>query len=76
MWSLWRKIYLKKTVFENFMKGGLKGGFQLMQILDLLGTYFDAVVVEVFTFFQIVSGYIVRMNVLVKFPIFNTETNL
>ena len=26
---------------------GLKGGFQLMQILDLLGMYFDAVVVEV-----------------------------
>ena len=26
---------------------GLKGGFQLMQILVLLGMYFDAVVVEV-----------------------------
>ena len=27
-----------------------KGGFQLMQILGLLGMYFDAVVVEVKTF--------------------------
>ena len=29
------------------MNWGLKGGFQLMQILGLLGMYFDAVVVEV-----------------------------
>ena len=28
-----------------------KGGFQLIQILGLLGMYFDAVVVEVETFF-------------------------
>ena len=27
----------KKTVFENFMKWCLKGGFQLIQILGLLG---------------------------------------
>ena len=33
--------YIPKTVFENFMK---------MQILGLLGMYFDAVVVEVKTF--------------------------
>ena len=32
------------------MKLGLKGGFQLIQILGLLGMYFDAVVVEVKTF--------------------------
>ena len=39
-----------------------KGGFQLMQILGLLGMYFDAVVVEVktfFTFIQIGSGHTV-----------------
>ena len=29
---------------------GLEGGFQLMQILGLLGKYFDAVVVEAKTF--------------------------
>ena len=29
------------------MKWGLKGGFQLMQILDLSGMYFDAAVVFV-----------------------------
>ena len=43
------------------MKWCLKGGFQLMQILGLLGMYFDAVVFsrswEVFTFFQIGSGH-------------------
>ena len=36
------------------------GGFQLMQILDFLGMYFDAVAVEVFTFFQIGPGRTVR----------------
>ena len=36
-----------EKVFENSMKWGLKGGFQLMQILGLLGMYFDAVVVDV-----------------------------
>ena len=45
-----------KTVFEKFMKWGLKGGFQLMQILGLLVMYFDAVVVEVKTFFYFYSG--------------------
>ena len=38
------------TVFENFIKCCLKGGFLLIQILGLLGMYFDAVVVEVKTF--------------------------
>ena len=40
-----------------------KGGFQLIQILGLLGKYFDAVVVEVktfFTFIQIGSGHTVE----------------
>ena len=45
MWVLWSKIYFIKAIFKNVMKWGLKGGFQLMQILDLLGMYFDAVVV-------------------------------
>jgi len=38
-------------------------GFQLMQILGLLGMYFDAVVVEVeksLLFFQIGSGHTVQ----------------
>ena len=51
MWTLWNKIYLFKTVFENFIKWGLKGGM-----------YFDAVVVEVekyLLFFQIGSGHTV-----------------
>ena len=40
-----------------------RGGFQLVQIPGLLGIYFDAVVVEVktfFTFLQIDSGHTVR----------------
>ena len=36
----------------------MKGGFQLMQILGLLGIYFDAAVVFV-TFIQIGSGHTV-----------------
>ena len=47
MSALWNKIYLIKTAFEKFMKWGLKGGFQLMQILGLLGSYFHAVAAEV-----------------------------
>ena len=35
-----------------------------MQTLGLLGMYFDAVVVEVFTFIQIVSGHTVRLKEL------------
>ena len=44
------------------MKWGLKGEFQLIQILDFLGIHFDAVVVEVetfFTFIQIDFGHTV-----------------
>ena len=44
MWTLWNKIYLIKN---SFMKWGLKVGFQLMQMLGLLGMYFDAVSIEV-----------------------------
>ena len=29
MWALWSKIYFIKTVFENFMKWGLKGGISI-----------------------------------------------
>ena len=40
--------FLKFFIFENLLhKKGLKGGFQLMLILGLLGMYFDAVVVFV-----------------------------
>ena len=43
------------------MKWDLKGGFQLIQILGLLGMYFDTVVAEVFfTFIQIGSGHTVE----------------
>ena len=47
------------------MKWGLKEGFQLIQILGLFGMYFDAVVVEVktfFTFIQIGSGHTVLQD--------------
>ena len=47
MSALWKKIYLIKTAFEKLMKWGLKGGFQLMQIMGLLGMYFHAVAAEV-----------------------------
>ena len=47
MSALWNKIYLMKTAFEKFMKWGLKEGFQLMQILGLLGMSFHAVAIEV-----------------------------
>ena len=47
MWTLWNKIYLIKKFLKILL---LKGGFQLIQILGLLGMYFDAVVVEVKTF--------------------------
>ena len=40
----------KKTVFEVLWSKVWKGGFQLMQILDLLGMHFDAVEVQVKTF--------------------------
>ena len=47
-----------------------KGGFQLIQILGLLGMYFDAVVVEFkfffFTFIQIGSGHTVFYNKIPK----------
>ena len=47
------------------MNGGLKGGFQLIQILGHLGMYFDAAVVEVktfFTFIQVDSGHTVPVQ--------------
>ena len=48
----------------NIVKQDWKGGFQLIQILGLLGMYFDAVVVEAgsqdfFTFIQIGFGHTV-----------------
>ena len=47
MSALWKKIYLIKKAFEKLMKWGLKEGFQLMQILGLLGMSFHAVAIEV-----------------------------
>ena len=48
------------------MKRGLKGGSQIIQILSLLGLYFDAVVVEAkttSTFIQTGSGHTVSTAV-------------
>ena len=48
MWTLWNKIYLIKNQFLNILWSEVwKGGFHLIQILGLLGMYFDAAVVEV-----------------------------
>ena len=41
-----KQDFLQKTIFENEVRSE-GGGFQLMQILGLLGMYFDTVVVEV-----------------------------
>ena len=46
MWTLWNKIYYIKTVFEKFMKWGLKGGISI-DADSGTGMYFDAVVAEV-----------------------------
>ena len=52
----------KKQFLEVLWSEVWKGGFQLMQILVLLGMYFDAVEVEVKdnSFFQIGSGHTVE----------------
>ena len=52
----------KKQFLKILWSEVWKGGFHLIQILGLLGMYFDAVVVEVkifFTFIQIGSGHTV-----------------
>ena len=53
----------KKQFLKILLSEVWKEGFQLMQILGLLGMYFDAVVVsrsqEEFTFIQICSGHTV-----------------
>ena len=51
MWTLWNKIYLTKIVLKNLWSQVWKGGFQLKQILVLLGMYFDAAVVFVTMFY-------------------------
>ena len=61
---------LNKKQFENFMKSE-RVGFQWMQILGLLGMYFDAVVVEVekyLLFFRLAlaSGHTVYIQVILK----------
>ena len=51
MWTLGSMIYLIKNIFWKFYEvRSERGGFQLIQILGLLGMYFDAVVVEFKTF--------------------------
>ena len=71
----------KKQLLKILWSEVWKGGFQLMQILGLLGMYFDAVVVEVekyvFTFFQIGAGHTVytakvQTYFLCAFPMQNT----
>ena len=60
---------LKYQFLKNLSSEVWKGGFQLIQILGLLGIYFDAVVVEVktfFTFIQIGSGHTVYEQCLAK----------
>ena len=48
MWTLWNKIYSKKNQFLKIVLSEVwKGEFQLIEILVLLGMYFDAVVVFV-----------------------------
>ena len=46
---MWNKIYLIKKKFLKILWSEVwKGGFQSIQILGLLGMYYDAVLVEVF----------------------------
>ena len=63
MWELWSKIYFIKTVFENFMKWGLKGGISidanygpLRYVLWPCGSICH----QLFTFIQIYSGHTVN----------------
>ena len=52
---------LNKKQFLKILLGDVwKEGFQLIQILGLLGMYFDAVVVEVKTFLLLCSGHTVE----------------
>ena len=46
----------KNQILKSLSTGVWKVGFQLMQILGLLGIYFDAEVVFVTNFIQIVKG--------------------
>ena len=76
MWVLWSKIYFIENSFWKFYDvRSEKGGFQLLKILGLLGIYFDAVVVEVFTFFQIGSGHTVRLK-LIKYDLIEVFATL
>ena len=65
MWTLWNKIYLMKTAFENFMKWGLKGGISIdadsgppRYVLWCFGSRSH----DFFTFIQIGSGHTVSKN--------------
>ena len=58
MYIVKQDLLNKKQFLKILWSEVWKGGFQLMEILGLLGMYFDAVVVEVF-FFLIGSGHTV-----------------
>ena len=62
MWTLWNKIYFIKNSFWKFYEvRSERGGFQLIQILSLLGMYilwcWGSRSQDVFTFVQIGSGH-------------------
>ena len=60
MWTLWNKIYFIKTVFENFMKWGLKGGISIATDFGPLGYVLwccGSGSQGFFTFIQIGSGH-------------------
>jgi len=67
MWTLWNKIYFIKTVFENFMKWGLKGGISIdadsgppRYVLWCCG----GICHQPDTFIQIGSGHTVQIHIM------------
>ena len=70
MWTLWNKIYFIKTIFEDFMKWGLKGGISIdtdsgphEYLLWWCGSRSQ----DFFTFIQIGSDHTVESNKSVLF---------
>ena len=80
MWTLWNKNYLFKKQFLKILWSEVwKGGFQLMQILGLLGMYFDNMVVEVekyLLFFRLALAILWYLLVLFKKLQFDNFENL
>ena len=65
MWVLWSKIYFTRNSFwKSYEVKAERGGFQLMQILGLLGMYLlwccGSICHQLLTFIQIGSGHTVR----------------